>query len=299
MTTRRAELAREALDRTLELRQEVGLAFGVPLNVYDLCERLVPRVRIRFAEYSMEGCYHRSERPLIEVSALRPIGRRAFNAAHELGHHALGHSGMRLDEQIADGPSDPIAEPEEFAANAFAGFLLMPKIGVRRAFRSRGWQMASARPEQLFIIACHFGVGYATLVNHLAYGLQEISRARAAELSRVRLPAIRRALFGANAPNRIWVADRQYLQPTLDTEVGTTLVLPPNSQPEYTSILLPKGEIPSGQVFCAEQPGITRVEAQDWAVIVRVSRYQYSGWSTNRHLEPEDPDGDESFEDVQ
>jgi hypothetical protein len=71
MIVQRAELAKEALDKSLELREEAGLAFGTPLNVYDLCERLTPKVRVRFADYSMEGCYCRSDRPLIEVSALR------------------------------------------------------------------------------------------------------------------------------------------------------------------------------------------------------------------------------------
>src|SRR4051812_27240908 len=181
MTVRKADLAQEALDKSLEVREEAGLKLGTPLNVFDVCEKLNPKVRVRFADYSMEGCYQRSDRPLIEVSALRPLGRRTFNTAHELGHHALGHPGMRLDEQIGEGKADPASGPEEFAANAFAGLLLLPKLGVRRAFAARGWKIPAALPEQLFTVACHFGVGYLTLVNHLAYGLREISRDRAGE----------------------------------------------------------------------------------------------------------------------
>ena len=187
MTVGHADLAREALDKSLELREEAGLPLGTPVNVFDLCERLTPKVRVRFADYSMEGCYSQSDRPLIEVSAQRPLGRRVFNTAHELGHHALGHPGTRLDEQLEEGKADPTAAPEEFAANAFAGFLLMPKIGVRRAFTSRAWSIAAPEPEQAFIIACHFGVGYLTLVNHLAFGLRAIGSVRAEELRKVRL----------------------------------------------------------------------------------------------------------------
>lgn len=292
MNVRHTDIAQEALDTTLEVREEAGIAFGTPVNVYDLCEKISPRVRIRFADYSMEGCYHRSARPLIEVSALRPLGRRAFNTAHELGHHALGHQGMRLDERIADGIADRNAEPEEFAADTFAGFLLMPKLGVRRAFAARGWDPVQARPEQVFIIACHFGVGFTTLVNHLAYGLREISRDRATGLARVRLPSIRQALLGSASSDRLWAADRYYTQPTLDTEVGTSVLLPPKSQPEFTRILEPVGEVPGGWLFTATRPGMTRVEADDWSVTIRVARYQYSGWSTNRHLEPEEGDDD-------
>jgi len=272
------------------VREEAGQPFGTPVNVYDLCEKLTPKVRVRFADYSMEGCYQRSDRPLIEVSALRPLGRRAFNTAHELGHHALGHPGMRIDEQIGEGKADPASGPEEFAANAFAGFLLMPKLGVRRAFAARGWKIPSALPEQCFTVACHFGVGYLTLVNHLAYGLREISRDRAAELGRVGLPVIRRALLAGQGSDRLWVADRHYLMPTLDAEVGTTLILPLGSQPEFDHLRL-EADLPTGRVFTPVRPAMTRVEAAGgWVVMVRIARYQYSGWSTNRHLELEDGD---------
>src|SRR5436190_18037677 len=103
MTVQRAGLAQEALDKSVEVRQETGLPFGTPVNVFDLCELRKPKVRVRFADYSMEGCYNRSARPLIEVLALRPLGRRVFNTAHELGHHALGHPGTRLDQQLEEG----------------------------------------------------------------------------------------------------------------------------------------------------------------------------------------------------
>jgi hypothetical protein len=140
MIVANADLIQEALDKSLEVREEAGIPFGVPLNVYDLCERLTPKVRVRFADYSMEGCYFRSDRPLIEVSALRPIGRRAFNTAHELGHHAFGH-GSRIDELQDEDRPESQDDPEEVLANAFARSLLMPRIGLRRAFTSRGWSI--------------------------------------------------------------------------------------------------------------------------------------------------------------
>lgn len=278
------ELAQEALDKSLEVREEAGIPFGVPVNVYDLCERLSPKVRVRFADYSMEGCYFRSDRPLIEVSALRPIGRRAFNTAHELGHHVFGH-GSRIDELQDEDRPEPQSDPEEILANAFARSLLMPRIAVRRAFNCRGWSITNPNAEQMLVVACHLGVGYLTLVNHLAYGLREINRSQATALSRVRLPAIRQALLGSLGSDRLWVADRDYAMPTVDTEVGTTLLLPPGSGPEFPH-LEHMADLPSGAVYQAVRPGMTRVEADGgWAVVVRVARYEYSGWSTNRHLE--------------
>lgn len=278
------DLVQEALDKSLEVREQAGIPFGVPLNVFDLCERLVPKVRVRFADYSMEGCYFRSDRPLIEISALRPIGRRVFNAAHELGHHVFGH-GSRIDELQDEDRPEPQDDPEEILANAFARSLLMPRIGLRKAFTARGWSIKSPTAEQVFVVACHFGVGYLTLVNHLAYGLGEINRPAATGLSRVRLPAIRQTLLGSSGSDRLWVADRHYSAGTLDTEVGTTLLLPPGSRPEFPH-LEHVADAAGGAIYQAVRPGMTRVEAAGgWAVVVRISRYQYSGWSTNRHLE--------------
>ncbi len=168
----------------------------------------------------------------------------------------------------------------------------MPKIAVRQAFSVRGWSIVAPEPEQAFVVACHFGVGYETLVNHLAFGLREIRAALAERLKKVRLPGIRGALLGSKGTDRLWVADRHYRMPTLDTEVGTTLLLPSGSQSEFANIIH-AGDLSTGRVFNAVRPGLTRVEAADgWAVTVRVARYQYSGWSTNRHLEPEEGDDD-------
>jgi Zn-dependent peptidase ImmA (M78 family) len=181
----------------LEVRERTGLDFGTPLNVFDLCDRLTPKVRVLFVDYSMEGCYLRSDRPLIQVSGLRPLPRRVYNCGHELGHHVFGH-GSTIDELQEESRTDPYTDPNEFLVNAFAGFLLMPKLGVRRAFTVRGWPLKQATPEQLSVVACHFGVGYETIVSHLAYGLGAFSTGQAEKLRRAKLPAIRRALLGSD-----------------------------------------------------------------------------------------------------
>src|SRR5438874_13211824 len=106
----------------------------------------------------MEGTYLKSDPPRILISALRPLFRRVFNCAHELGHHVFGH-GSTIDELQEDGQEKPAFEPNEFLVNAFAGFLLMPPLAVRRAFTLRGWRPETATPEQCFIVACSLGVG--------------------------------------------------------------------------------------------------------------------------------------------
>ncbi|HVX10279.1 MAG TPA: ImmA/IrrE family metallo-endopeptidase [Pirellulales bacterium] len=286
----RTALAQDALQMALEVRERAGIDFGTPLNVFDLCDRLSPKVRVLFVDYNMEGCYLRSSRPLIQVSALRPLPRRVFNCAHELGHHVFGH-GSTIDELQEDSHANPRTDPNEFLVNAFAGFLLMPKLGVRRAFTARKWSLNAASPEQLYVVACHFGVGYETIVSHLAYGLGEIGTRQAEKLRRAKLPAIRRALLGSDAAERLIVADQHYALAQVDAEVGTFLLLPAGSEPEYRTCLTPIGDLSAGRLFRAERAGLSRVEAPgQWAVVVRISPYQYAGWSQYRHLAREEGD---------
>jgi hypothetical protein len=133
MTLSKVDLAREALELSLEVRDDASEDYNSPINIFDLCGKLTPSVRVHVVDWSMEACYRRCARPLIEVSALRPLGRRVFNCAHELGHHVAGH-GSTIDELQDEDAVFPAKSPEEYFANAFAGFLLMPKLGVRRAF---------------------------------------------------------------------------------------------------------------------------------------------------------------------
>ncbi|HEV3456478.1 MAG TPA: Zn peptidase, partial [Thermoanaerobaculia bacterium] len=174
------------------------------------------------------------------------------------------------------------------------GFLLMPKIAVRKAFVLRGWEPQKASPEQVYTVACSLGVGYVTLATHMAYGLKMITPARSAELEKVGLPKIRRTLLGQASTSPLVVADRHYLMPTVDAEVGTHLLLPAHSKAE-SDALEQVADLAQGRLFAAKRPGIIRVHVPKtpWAVMVRVSRYQYAGLCEYRHLEPEEGDDEE------
>jgi Zn-dependent peptidase ImmA (M78 family) len=290
MILARTTLAREANEKAAEVRDELGIAYNAPLCVFDACARLDPPVRVQFVDISMEGLYVRSKRPLIQVSALRPLPRRVTNCAHELGHHVFGH-GSTIDELQEESAANSALNPNEFLANAFAGFFLMPLLAVRRAFTLRGWRPETATAEQCFVVACSLGVGQETLIQHMAFGLRIISATQAQALLRTRLPAIRRGLLGEHAAERLLVIDRHHAMPTADTEVGTHVLLPAGTEAEFDG-LAPVAELPAGRLFLARRPGPVRVydPSGAWAVVIRVARYQYVGWSQNRHLELEEGD---------
>jgi hypothetical protein len=287
----RRPLAEEAMYRAIEVRRELGLDLASPLDIYAVCEqRTIP---VQFVPINMEGMYVRGRWPRILLSPVRPAVRRAFTCAHELGHHVFGH-GFTIDELIEDWRERTAASPEEFLAQTFAGFLLLPPLGVRKAFTIRGWSAPQATPGELFTVACSFGVGYTSLVHHLTYSLRMLPRARADSLLRVPLPRVRRELLGSVSPQPLIVVDAAWQLPTLDVEVGTHILTPPCTQVANDRLAW-RADLPNGRLFEATRPGITQVFwiDRDRAIFARISRYQYVGLSKYRHLEDEDEDDDE------
>jgi Zn-dependent peptidase ImmA (M78 family) len=285
----RRELSMQALEKALEVREAAGLDDESPICVYELCEHKTMNVRVQFAAIpSMEGTYIAGARPQILLSSLRPLGRRTFTCGHELGHHVFGH-GSSIDELRKEDEANPVFKPNEFLVDAFAGFLLMPQLGLRNAFRMRQWNIKEPAPEQVFTVACHFGVGYETLVTHLAYCLKEISATRAQSLTKVNVSAIRRKFLGHASNARLIVADGHYRRPTLDMEVGTQLLAPAGAIADSPNLTLIEKH-PVGHLFQASKPGLVRVHAPQstWAIIVRISRFQYEGLAKHRHVEEGD-----------
>lgn len=277
------------LDKSLEVRERCGFDFKKPLSVYDVCEEL--GVAVRFTnDVSMEGVYVAAglAKPTIVLSTLRPPSRRAFTCGHEIGHHVFG-DGTVLDE-LEDGRHTGGKDNKELRADAFAGHFLMPLLGVAEAFTLRGWRPEQAQPAEVYAVACHFGVGYTTLVHHMNLALHLISPQRAETLLRVRLPHLRQELLGRPVPLPLLLADRHYTSPTLDSEVDTLILVPAGASAD--SGLEHFGAVDAGTIFRAAKPGIFRayLPGSDWAVLVRVSRQQYRGLARYRHLEEADDD---------
>jgi Zn-dependent peptidase ImmA (M78 family) len=283
----RRSLATQAMQAAIATRAKAKVDQNGPICVYGLCETL--GVTVRFNAINMEGMYQRGVPPRIHLSARRPLSRRAYNCAHELGHHVFGH-GSSIDELREDAKEHPWEDPKEFLADAFAGFLLLPIIGLRHAFSVRGWKPETATPRELYLIACDFGVGYATLVTHLSAGVNMISRARAAALQRVTPKALRVEILGAVTPEPLILADRHRVSPTIDAEVNTLLLLPSGTQASSDSLMSVR-VFADGRLFRAVRPGIIQAsaEADAWAVFVRIAPEAYVGLAQYRHLE-EDPD---------
>ena len=194
------------------------------LCIYDAAENL--GIEVRFVDIpSMEGMYVRNSgsnsQPIILVSALRPAGRQASTAAHELGHHVFAH-GTRIDEYIADADETrrDILDSEEMIANMFAGFFLMPKAAVEHGFAARACAPVSATPRQVFAVAGWLGVGYGTLIHHMRSSLGMFSFGDAKRLLSIQPKRIRQEILGFNTPSDCFLVDHTWTGRPLDLQIG-------------------------------------------------------------------------------
>ncbi|RKY10060.1 MAG: Zn peptidase [Planctomycetota bacterium] len=281
----RTDLARQAYSKAIQERRDAGISPTSPLCAFDLIYK--KGIEVRFQNISsMEGLYCNDGKPLIFVSSCRPRGRIAYNCAHEYGHHVFGH-GNRIDE-VLDQASKNQWEPEEFLADCFAGFLLMPKIAVCKAFSSRGWDSKHCSSDQIFTISGYMGVGYNTLLFHMCYSLQLISRVQYNDLNRVTPKMLKEQLYGETHANDLIIADTLWVSKPIDLCVGDILITPNESIVDGECVEY-IGECPKGYAYRACTQGLDRIQEKQggWASHIRVSRQLYEGLVQYRHFPEE------------
>jgi len=283
--------ARKALSAAVTTRSRGKLDQHSPICVYQLCEEL--NVTVRFNNINMEGMYEKGPQPRIHLSAQRPLPRRKFSCGHELGHHIFKH-GSTIDEMKDRAKENSWDDPNEFLVDSFSGHLLMPLLGVRRAFSARGWRPETASAAEIYLIACDFGVGYKTFVVHLSVSLRLITHARAEYLKRQTPKAIRAGYLNELSPHPLIVSDTIRLSPTTDAEIDTLLLLPRDCEADRAGLSFLKyhGDF---KLFQAARTGIWRAATGDgaWSAFIRVAKKEYVGLAKYRHLTGSDDDEDE------
>ena len=123
---------------------------------------------------NLYGFYQRIEDVAgIVIHSGHPRSLQRYTAAHEYGHHVLGHT-HSFDTQAEiegrpGGDGDPLAEIE---AQAFAGALLMPLHLVNHVAAEQGMDLAEPTAPHVYSMAVRFGVSYAAMRTQLrAYDL--------------------------------------------------------------------------------------------------------------------------------
>ena len=255
------------------MRSSVGFRLDEAICAYDLAERL--GIEVRFADIpSMEGMYYRASDPAIILSSLRPSGRRAFTCAHELGHHSNG-DGTSVD-QLVEKSNRAGLDPKEFAADCFAGILLMPRMAVQRAFVVRNCEIQECTPGQVWTVSNYFGVGYSTLIHHMRSALRLLPDAHAAALLKVNPQKAQDQALGWESQDTVWIVDPHWTGRAVDVEVDDLIFV--QGRPASEGICLSHvQDMENGRLFRARQPGIGKFCNRDgWDVFARVSSNAHS-----------------------
>lgn len=286
MTPERRRLALRAASAALRIRQKQQVAPDQPCCVFDLAEAI--GIEVRFADLpSAEGIYSPAK-PVIIVSSLRPPGRQAFTCAHEVGHHAYGH-GEQFDELVEDRAKRRWYDPKEFEADCLASALLMPKTAVLKGMAARGWSPKTIAAEKLYVLASWLGVGYATLIGNMNWGMNLLTRQQAEALEKVKLPQIRHSILGCDCKDHLIVVDRDWTGRPIDAQVGDVILLPGGTALEGTVADTLHSDATRHMVRAAN-PGVGRalIQGTNWAQYIRVSRKQFTGLARFRYLEEVD-----------
>lgn len=288
MTDHYLNLVRTAAKRALSVRISQKIGIDSPCDVYELIAGF--GLDLQFVDIpSLEGMYlNEPESKRICVSALRPVGRQKYTAAHELGHHVYDH-GTQIDQV---GAPDKCAKTpdEEILADAFARFLLMPARAVLASFRVRGVDPTNPKPQDVFRSAEWLGVGYQTLLYHMQLSVDLLSDSRRRTLAKWKVRTLKAQLAKVPGEGDVWQLDRYWDGQRLHAQIGDTVVgidlermaqfpqpqvVQPNPTLEEVKLVgVGEGCLPVGA------DGLTRVS---------ISRAKYVGFYEYRYLaEPTD-----------
>lgn len=286
------QLARLALEAALKTRQKYKIQLWEPVGIYDLAQRMGIEVRFLDAP-SLEEIYFKTVPRTIIVSALRPPVRQTYNCAHGIGHSVFNH-GDKINELMDESHQNKQFDPEEFLADAFAGFLLMPKTCVDGGFASRGIDPASCTEIEFYSVSCWLAVGYTTLIDHMTRSLRTMKAERAKTLGKFTPKRIRTAILHEEITEDLIIVDTNWVGRAIDAQVGDLILVPRGVELEGQCVAFYKAH-EDGLLFRATIPGKGRFfdVNSGWASYVRVARRNFVGRAIFRH--EEDPDYESTY----
>jgi Zn-dependent peptidase ImmA (M78 family) len=154
---------------------------------------------------SLLGAYLPHEKaPGVLITTRRDHHVQRFTAAHELGHHVLGHRRPSLDRKIGYvGRGEITDHPvQELEADAFANDFLLPKWLIVAQARRQGWFRADLRKaDVVYQLSLRLGASY-TATCWALQGSNLIDRRTAQDLAVVSPRIVKKRAFPGVAPDK-------------------------------------------------------------------------------------------------
>lgn len=220
-----AEHRRAGSLRAQRALRAAGVDDDLPIDVFGAIER--ERVWLLFQPLDrLYGAYRRRATPGIVIHAGHPHRLQRFTAAHELGHHLLGHD-VSVDSRDEVESMDTALPGQEIEAQAFAATYLMPVQRVNRALADLGLKRhpGTITPEQAYRLSLAFGSSYTATVTQLR-SLDRITTANMRALQRVQPIDIKTELAHGHRPANA----RADVWPLSQSDAGRTLLISPDDE---------------------------------------------------------------------
>ena len=163
----------EARMAALRERQRLGTLYDYRFDVFAVIKNA--GIWLMFQPLkNLYGFYQRTEDAAgIVIHLGHPIRLQRYTAAHEYGHHVLGHlHSLDSRTEIEGDPTSHENLLQEVAAQAFAGALLMPLPLISRACKELSIKVTNPSPVNVYDLSLRFGVSYHAMRTQLrAYDL--------------------------------------------------------------------------------------------------------------------------------
>jgi Zn-dependent peptidase ImmA (M78 family) len=198
---RKATLEATRLQRDFGIQAKVVRDVG-RVDVYDTIARL--RVPLMFTGLDgLLGAYYREPTPGVLVTTQRPLNQQRFTAAHELGHHHLGHTPSLDDESIlrrAPFLARAGDNLQEVEAEAFAAAFLLPRWLLDWHCERQGWTDTDLHdPALVYQLALRVGTSYGATVWTL-HRYDVFDRATARLMTNIELKKVKQKLLRGYSP---------------------------------------------------------------------------------------------------
>lgn len=283
--TYNSPLVLSAVRKALRTRRANMIAVDLPLCPYDLAGEMGIDVRFSDALSGLDGLYLAGTKPIILVASQRPSGRQRFTCGHEIGHHVFCDGDSADTIVQVSSQSDFVCK--EFRATAFAGFLLMPHKAIQSLCSIAGLDLETLRQEDVYRMACWFGVGYETIIVQLqAYGFITASLAKHLRSRQPRY--IRRALTTSSFDADVIAVDTWWNGRAIDVTIGDAIQAPFPLHFDGNHMVVATG-LHGSTAISPLDTGVFRISNDElaWAAYVRVMQHHFTGRAVYRHLAEE------------
>ena len=236
---------RQGIRAAQQEHQRLGTDLHGRVAIFETIEE--ERIWLMFRRlHNLYGAYKRQDGAAgIIINAQHPLTLQRFTAAHEYGHHVLGHLASADDVNRIERRSQDL---QEVAAQAFAGEFLMPLQLVNYVLRTMGLKGKSLplTSRQVYEVALELGVSYGAAVTQLVG--QHIVTVPAGQKLRKQSPLALKTMLGGAKPLNpwadVWLLDEaqegRELLPRLQDEIHVMLEENPS-----TGFVWTLAEVPS------------------------------------------------------